>query len=179
MLPPFRRRSAALETSSRAGLSALALVLFAGTGIAQATPPSDEPPPASAKANPLAIDPSDHDFSSNPKLLERVRATPHGYFRFVNRAFVREVCRILPESTDRPTFKLHGDAHLEQYAMTESGRGLTDFDDSVTGPASIDLYRFMASLMVGCEQESCASPPRELAETFLKGYRDALADPDI
>ena len=37
-----------------------------------------------------------------------------------------------------PLFNLHGDAHLEQYAITDLGRGLTDFDDSSRGPAIVE-----------------------------------------
>ena len=41
-----------------------------------------------------------------------------------------------------PTVTLHGDPHLEQYAVTDAGRGLTDFDDASKGPAILDLVRF-------------------------------------
>jgi Ser/Thr protein kinase RdoA (MazF antagonist) len=40
---------------------------------------------------------------------------------------------------------LHGDAHLEQFAVTDASFGLIDFDDAVGGPAVIDLLRFGVS----------------------------------
>jgi uncharacterized protein (DUF2252 family) len=45
-----------------------------------------------------------------------------------------------------PTARLHGDAHVEQYAVSATSRGIDDFDDSSTGPAVVDIVRFLGSL---------------------------------
>ena len=127
---------------------------------------------------PLYVSPDSYNFGSNPKLLERILATPHGYFRFVNVPFSEEVCRrFSSELKELPVVNLHGDAHLEQYAITDLGRGLTDFDDSSTGPGVIDIIRFGVSLELtararGWEGES-------LFHRFLEGYEAALDNPEF
>ncbi|MCP4204057.1 MAG: DUF2252 domain-containing protein [bacterium] len=127
--------------------------------------------------NPLYVDPAARDFSRNPELLQRVVASPHRYFRFINIPFSQEVCRRYGDLIEgTPLFNLHGDAHIEQYAITDLGRGLTDFDDSSTGPALIDLLRFGTSLRVACHGHDCGDLDATYNE-FLRGYRDALEDP--
>ncbi len=134
-----------------------------------------EPPPT----NPLFVDPAKQDFSANAPLRERILESPHGYFRFINIPFSREVCRRLGSSVEgTPQFNLHGDAHLEQYAVTDLGRGLTDFDDSSKGPAVVDLLRFGVSLELACRERGCAAEVDRLYERFLSGYRRALEDPE-
>ncbi len=129
-------------------------------------------------ANPLYTDPALHDFSSNPELLERIRSGPHGYFRFINKIFASEVCRRFDAMiADNPSVNLHGDAHLEQYAVTDLGRGLTDYDDSASGPGFIDLIRFGVSLRLACHEQGWNSSADSLFSEFLEGYRDALKDP--
>ncbi|MEM7675162.1 MAG: DUF2252 family protein [Myxococcota bacterium] len=132
--------------------------------------------PASQRANPLFVAPQTYDFTSNPALLARILKSPHGYFRFVNRPFSEAVCRAgMP--TIAPRVNLHGDAHVEQYAVTDLGRGLTDFDDATTGPATIDLMRFGVSLMLTTEARGWSAYEDRLLTRFLKGYRRALRVP--
>ena len=101
--------------------------------------------------NALYVDPAARDFSKNPKLLNRILAGPHWYFRFINIPFSKEICRLFQdELPGTPSFNLHGDAHIEQYAVTEIGRGLTDFDHATTGPGVLDLARFATSLHLTC-----------------------------
>ena len=128
--------------------------------------------------NPLYVDPATHDFSDNPDLLKRILGSPHGYFRFINIAFSSEVCRRFGGSVKgTPPFNLHGDAHMEQYAVTDLGRGLTDFDDSSTGPAVVDLLRFGVSLELACRERGCSDEVDRIYEEFLRGYEAALDDP--
>lgn len=143
---------------------------------------SSEPAPSpvhNGGENPLYVAPSSYDFEANPKLLERILATPHGYFRFVNRAFAAETCRRLAVTVGSvPDVNLHGDAHVEQYAVTDLGRGLTDFDDSTSGPAVLDLLRFSVSLRLTCKAQGWDTEAEGLIRRFLDGYRAALEDPD-
>ncbi|MFQ5865875.1 MAG: DUF2252 family protein [bacterium] len=128
--------------------------------------------------NPLYIDPATQDFSKNPKLLDRIRSGPHGYFRFINIPFSKEVCRRFNYLlVGAPSLNLHGDAHIEQYTVTDLGRGLTDFDDSSTGPGIIDLIRFGVSLRLACRAQGSEKHFDELYGEFLRGYCDALNDP--
>lgn len=131
-------------------------------------------------SNPLFINPAELDFSSNPELLERILAAPHGYFRFINIAFSNAVCRRFKNSmTNAPALNLHGDAHLEQYAITDLGRGLTDYDDSSTGPGIIDLMRFGVSLNLACREKNWENLDDKLFDKLLLGYRNALENPNI
>lgn len=161
------------RTRALATIAALAGCLGAG---ACTGPEPPEVPETSA--NPLFIDPKGQDFSENPALLERVLSDPHGYLRFINSAFSSEVCkRYRASASASPPINLHGDAHLEQYAITDLGRGLTDFDDSSSGPAILDLLRFGVSLDLTTQELGWAEHSDELFEAFLDSYHSALENP--
>jgi len=141
--------------------------------------PAEEEPPIES-SNPLFVSPASRDFSQNPELLERIVESPHGYLRFINLQFTEEVCRRFEASLSQyPPFNLHGDAHLEQYAVTDLGRGLTDFDDSSSGPAVVDLMRFGVSVRLAAAAHGWNERAEEVLGAFLLGYREALADPAI
>ena len=123
----------------------------------------------------LALDPADPRLASRPDLLERLTATAHGYFRFVNAAFAGEACRLfLNVASSMPEVNLHGDAHVEQYAVTSLGRGLTDFDDCTRGKAVIDLVRFGSSLLLAAREKGWSAEERRFVDAFLEGYRTGL-----
>ncbi len=162
------------ESTSRPLIAALLAASFFVQLACQAPEKAEEPPPA----NPLYVDSADFDFSDNPKLLTKLHASPHRYFRFINVPFSQEICRRFEtEIAAAPSFNLHGDAHVEQYAVTSEGRGMTDFDDSSIGPALVDVSRFAVSLRLACEQEGCGNEWEALFDDFLRGYRTALEDP--
>ena len=151
---------------------ALAVALLLPLGCRRS---ADETP----QLNPLYVDPATRDFSQNPELLQKLVNSPHRYFRFINIPFSQEVCRRFGESVaGTPSFNLHGDAHIEQYAITDLGRGLTDFDDSSTGPAVVDLLRFGVSLNLACRGHDCGDLGA-IYDEFLRGYRAALQDPTL
>ncbi len=130
--------------------------------------------------NPLYVDPATQDFSRNPLLMERVQASPHGYFRFINIIFSNEVCQRFSHLLHGPqSLNLHGDAHLEQYAITDLGRGLTDFDDSSIGPGILDLIRFSVSCYLACRERDWLDSSDVIFDKFIDGYRDALKEPNI
>lgn len=109
--------------------------------------------------------------TSNPDLAARIKSSAHGWFRFINRSFAAEVCRRF-RADPGPTVNLHGDAHIEQYAVTEIGRGLTDFDDAARGPPAIDLVRMGTSLLLTCEANRLSCPP--ILSAFFDSYRKTL-----
>lgn len=115
---------------------------------------------------------------SVPWLRERVLGSAYSYFRFVNAIFVAETCRRLGSTLrGAQRVNLHGDAHVEQFAITETGRGLNDFDDSVKGPAAVDLVRFSTSLRLMASEHQW--PVDDALDQFFAGYRKALADPSF
>jgi hypothetical protein len=123
----------------------------------------------------LALDPADPRLASRPDLLERLTATAHGYFRFVNTAFAAETCRLFSDvASSMPEVNLHGDAHVEQYAVTSLGRGLTDFDDCTQGKPVIDLVRLGSSLLLAAREKGWSAEERRFVDAFLEGYRTGL-----
>jgi hypothetical protein len=149
----------------------LAICGACGEGVDTASDPLPE--------NPLYVDPMSRDFYQNSELLDRVLASHHGCLRLINIPFSQEVCRRLGDSlSGTPSFNLHGDAHLEQYAVTDLGRGLTDFDDSSTGPAIVDLMRFGVSLHLACDARGWSDEAEAIYGEFLRGYRLGLDKPE-
>jgi hypothetical protein len=116
--------------------------------------------------------------SASPELIDRLRADPFTYFRFINRAWTARVCEVFADVTDAPIVRLHGDAHVEQFALTKDAWGLDDFDDSTRGPDFIDLVRFLGSLDLASRQRGWMRNRDALWDRFLEGYRQGLSDPD-
>jgi hypothetical protein len=129
-------------------------------------------------ADALRVEPASPEIAGNRQLKERLAASPHGYFRFVNIPFSRVLCRQLADVIARlPEVNLHGDAHVEQYAVTSLGRGLTDFDDSSLGPPVIDLVRFGVSLQLAARAHDWRGREDRILDAFFRGYRTALQNP--
>ena len=131
------------------------------------------PSPARAQLRPnrtaLADAPAD--------LVNRLRADPFTYFRFINRAWTTRVCEILADVPDPAIVRLHGDAHVEQFALTRDAWGLDDFDDSARGPAFVDIVRFLGSLDLATRQRGWARSRDPLWDRFFEGYRRSLSNP--
>src|SRR4051812_8733688 len=54
-----------------------------------------------------------------PQLIERLKRDSFAYFRFVNRPWIARVCDDLGADHDSPIVRLHGDAHVEQFAIAK------------------------------------------------------------
>jgi len=130
-------------------------------------------PPARGqiRPNPAAL------AGASPELLDRLRRDPFAYFRFVNRAWTQRVCEILADATESPIVRLHGDAHVEQYALTRDTSGLDDFDDSARGPAFVDIVRFLGSIDVATRQRGWTPDRDAVWDRFFDGYRHGLESP--
>ena len=127
----------------------------------------------------LRVSPDAPELKARPALVGRLRETAHNYFRFVNRPFSEAVCGLFNDvRRGLPDASLHGDAHVEQYAVTSLGRGLTDFDDAGRGPYVIDLVRFGVSLELAAREKGWGSAGGAI-DDFLRGYRDALSNPRL
>jgi hypothetical protein len=144
---------------------------------------SSNPSTPVAKSNTqrsLIISPDSDEFSQNPKLLDRILKGPHGYFRFINEIFAEEVCVRFRDDLGRiPNVSLQGDAHLENYAITERGRGLTDFDAATIGPVVLDLVRFGVSIHLASRANGWEEEAEPIVHSFFSGYRAALKDPGL
>lgn len=114
-----------------------------------------------------------------PALVERLRADPFAYFRFVNRPWIARVCEVFGRDLrNLPVVRLHGDAHVEQFATTSNAWGIDDFDDSARGPAVIDIVRFLGSVDLVVRQRSWESQRGTLFDRFIEGYKRGLGQPD-
>ncbi len=132
-----------------------------------------------AGADGLAVDPTDPRLAARPELRARIAGSAHGYFRFVNTAFALEACAAFADIIDEfPDVNLHGDAHVEQYTVTNLGQGLSDFDDCTEGKPIIDLVRFGTSLVLAARERGWDDEENEIVTRFLRGYEDALKNPN-
>ena len=104
----------------------------------------------------------------------------------MNAAFAAETCRLFADvAASLPEVNLHGDAHVEQFAVTSLGSGLTDFDDCTRGDAVIDLVRFGTSLLLDGPREGLGEGGGALRGRLSEGLPlgpsrrglDALAGP--
>ncbi len=112
-------------------------------------------------------------------LVDRIEKDPIAYFRFVNRPWIGRVCELFAgDLRDLPVVRLHGDAHVEQFAVTSKAWGLDDFDDSARGPALVDMVRLLGSIDLVARQRGWSPRRRALFDRFFEGYRRGLADPD-
>jgi hypothetical protein len=113
------------------------------------------------------------------ELIDRLRANSMDYFRFVNRPWIARVCETFAEDIpNEPIVRLHGDAHIEQFAVTEDAWGLDDFDDSARGPALVDMIRFLGSVDLALRQRDWSRNRDVLFDRFFAGFRRGLAEPD-
>jgi hypothetical protein len=112
------------------------------------------------------------------ELVDRLRADSFTYFRFINRAWTARVCEAFADVTDAPIVRLHGDAHLEQFAFTRNAWGLGDFDDSTSGRTYVDIVRFLGSIDLATRQRGWTRDRDVLWDRFLEGYRLSLSNPD-
>jgi uncharacterized protein DUF2252 len=113
------------------------------------------------------------------ELIDRLRDSPTDYFRFVNRPWIARVCEVFAADLPNvPIVRLHGDAHIEQFAVTEDAWGLDDFDDSARGPALVDIVRFLGSVDIVLRRRDWSRSREAVFDRFFAGYRRGLAEPD-
>jgi len=159
-----------MSHGARARLSRFACRLVLAAISLALTLPS--PARAQLRPNPTAL------ADAPPELIERLRADPFTYFRFINRTWTTRVCEILADVPDPTIVRLHGDAHVEQFALTKDAWGLDDFDDSARGPAFVDIVRFLGSLDLATRQRGWTRSRDALWNRFFEGYRRSLSNPD-
>jgi len=139
---------------------------FLGLGLA---------PLAARAADGLTVDPADPRFVGRGDLVLQLRHSAHDYFRFINAPFAEATCSLFSDVVDElPEVNLHGDAHIEQYTVTNLGRGLSDFDDCTRGKAVIDLVRLGTSILIAARERDWSDQEERFVSDFLRGYKDGL-----
>jgi uncharacterized protein DUF2252 len=111
------------------------------------------------------------------ELLDELRADPFTYFRFINRAWIARVCEAFANVPGAPIVRLHGDAHVEQFAVARGAWGLDDFDDYAHGPVFVDIIRFLGSIDLATRNRGWTRDRDALWDRFFQGYRRGLSDP--
>jgi len=81
---------------------------------------------------------------------------------------VQKIGQCLPPNFSASFTTIHGDCHLSNVLMTDSGPVLLDFDDVMTGPVIQDLWMFLAGDKVQQQQQ--------LSE-LIEGYQESLEFP--
>jgi hypothetical protein len=160
-----------IEPRSRSIALAVALVALSATGNGTSRLPRAQ---GSEPANGWIT--AQEASSLPPVLVETLRQSPYAYFRRVNRIWNGRVCDAF-SGESLPMVRLHGDAHVEQYALTGRAHGLDDFDDSAEGPAVVDLARFVGSLHVAAARRGWESGTNQAIDQFFRGYLQGLRDP--
>jgi hypothetical protein len=173
-------RALAPALASRLALAAcLAITGCTGAHAGPANPGPDAARPA--KRDPLLSVARSVANIGAQALVDRLQRTPMRTFRYLASPFVEATCDSFARGAEAlPIVNLHGDAHIEQYAVAEDGRGLADFDAATTGPFVVDLVRFATSLRIAASMRRF--PPaaaEEAIDAFLRGYRAGLANPDV
>jgi hypothetical protein len=132
---------------------------------------------AAYSLRPLRAEPQALDHAT-PELIQQLRADPYNYFRFVNRSWIARICDdFASDLQNLPVVRLHGDAHVEQFAFTNDAWGLDDFDDSAQGPAVVDIVRFLGSIDLVARRRSWGKDRDKLFDRFVEGYKRGLTDP--
>jgi hypothetical protein len=111
-------------------------------------------------------------------LLDRIGASAFRYFRAVAEPFKHRTCEAFRDLRWRlPSGAVHGDAHLEQFVVTDDDFGLADFDNAGYGPAIVDLVRYAASLHLACGEVEGGCDPEQAVTAYFNAYRAALDHP--
>jgi Uncharacterized protein conserved in bacteria (DUF2252) len=115
---------------------------------------------------------------ASPGLLDKVGSSALRYFRLLARQFSARTCFEFRDLRWRlPSVAVHGDAHLEQFVVTNETFGLEDFDQAGFGPAVVDLVRYAASLHLACRDASWPCNPDQAVSAYFDAYRAALDHP--
>ena len=111
-------------------------------------------------------------------LLDNISASAFRYFRAVAEPFKHRTCDAFRDFRWRlPSGAVHGDAHLEQFVVTDDDFGLADFDNAGFGPAIVDLVRYASSLHLACRDIEGGCDPERAVTAYFTAYRTALDHP--
>jgi hypothetical protein len=111
-------------------------------------------------------------------LLDKIDESAFHYFRSVAEPFKHRTCEAFRDLRWRlPSGAVHGDAHLEQFVVTDDEFGLADFDNAGYGPAIVDLVRYASSLHLACREIGGGCDPEQAVTTYFNAYRTALDHP--
>jgi hypothetical protein len=100
------------------------------------------------------------------------------YFRTQSMVAQRRFVELM-DVKSAPVVFVHGNPHIDNYARTNTGCGMIDFDRSRMGPYSWDISRLLSSLIVFNHQANKKYQMRDIYKAVLAGYTSRLADPSL
>ncbi|MCA9669958.1 MAG: DUF2252 family protein [Myxococcales bacterium] len=122
-------------------------------------------------------DPARDKASSRRRYCRRGRGL-HLYFRHVGPEMQRRFCELVDVSR-LPRVFLHGNPHVDNYAKTERGAAMVDFDRARYGPYAYDIVRFLVSAGISArEQSRCLMPPTARS-SLRRGYAQGVLCPQL
>jgi hypothetical protein len=104
-----------------------------------------------------------------------------GYFFYFRTLCLRMQTRFsqLMPLEDVPVVFLHGNPHLENFAIVAQGAGLVDFDRARLGPYSWDIVRFLCSLSLKRSKRDKGFLSDRVLQYFLEGYKRSFSAPEL
>ncbi len=99
-----------------------------------------------------------------------------GYFFYFRTMCLRMQARFveLIDVEKMPKVFLHGNPHIENFAIVKQGAGMVDFDRSRLGPYAWDLVRFLCSLSLKRKKKDESFLSSRVLQYFLEGYKHGL-----
>ena len=124
----------------------------------------------------LAVDKKTlHASGASLRMLGELTSSAYRYFRLFGPQTAARTCFALRDVRwYLPVVAVHGDAHVEQFTVTNETYGLEDYDHAGFGPAAVDLVRYAASLHLACREVSWPCRPDDLVDVYFRAYRASL-----
>jgi uncharacterized protein DUF2252 len=171
----MKRRSRALTTIFLGAVCISASLITFPSASAQTTSPGGPfGQRASFRLNKSAL----RAQGASSGLLERLSVNAYRYFRLLARQFAARTCyEFRALRWHLPSVAVHGDAHLEQFVVTDAAYGLADFDRAGYGSAVVDLVRFASSMHLACRDATWSCDPDQAVSVYFSAYRAALDHP--
>src|SRR5690606_32628419 len=111
-------------------------------------------------------------------LLDELGRSAFRYFRALAEPSKHRTCEAFRDLRWRlPSAPVHGDAHIEQFVVTDDYYGLADFDEAGFGPAIVDLVRYATSLHLACREVAGGCDAERAVSLYFDAYQAALDHP--
>jgi len=130
---------------------------------------------AAAKANLFDKDPAGDADNIRRNYLHEKRGA-HFYFRNMLLPMQDRFAQLM-DMASMPRALLHGSPHVDNYAKSNQGAAMVDFDRSRVGPYSWDLIRLMVSLSLRQKKQAHGLLDAEVLKQLKRGYLRGFRNP--
>ncbi|TAF65427.1 MAG: DUF2252 domain-containing protein [Cytophagales bacterium] len=114
-------------------------------------------------------------------ILQNFSHPQRGYFFYFRTHCLRMQLRFsqLTDLKTTPAVFLHGNPHIENFAILAKGAGMVDFDRSRLGPYSWDIVRFLCSLALKRTKKDKNFLSDRVVQYFVEGYQKGFSAPEL